>query len=49
MGEGLVWWFSGYEFGLAMQGVRVRSLVRELGAQMPPGQKKAKHKAEATL
>ena len=40
MGEGLPWWFSGYNFDLATQGVQVRSLVRELRAQMPPARKK---------
>ena len=32
---------------LPMQGVRVRSLVRELRSHMPHGQKKTKHKTEA--
>jgi len=34
---------------LPMQGVQVRSLVRELRLHMPCGQKKPKHKIEAVF
>ena len=42
MNHGLPWWSSGYDSALPLQGVQVRSLVRELRSHMLRGTAKKK-------